>query len=230
MIWPVLSKPLATSVAISGWASPRTIGTRRGIHGSLDFSARRHEPVYAGANGTVVARGELTSTGRYIVLRHTYTNGLVLLVRYVHMQSLGLDVGNAVRGGEQIGTAGDSGSPGFVHVHVDIRVCSPSAVAEYRRSFGWPSTSGTPRLRKIAGFEDCPVVPAEPLIQADRYGSTVRAEARRFGLTLASDRPLVAGRPPTIGERRSPALAIFVGAVVLTGLVAVGYILWKDHR
>jgi len=227
MQWPLLGAPLAGELAIatSGWGSPRTVGSSSGIHGALDFAAARGTPVLAIADGRVVTAEpiERQYTGRYVLLEHTFAGGLKLLSRYIHLDSvLPLQAGQLVRQGQQIGTVGSTGDPKYsTHLHLDIRVCGASALADYKSTFGWPATDKLPALVSTPG---CTAVPAEPLVSVAGYGGTLEREAKALGIPLARDRSLAAE-----ASRKAGFVPFLIVGAVVVGAAVAGYVVWRSH-
>jgi murein DD-endopeptidase MepM/ murein hydrolase activator NlpD len=214
MIWPILGKPLpdGKAIATGGYPDARTVGTSSGAHGALDFSAPTGTPVLAIADGRVVAASakEHLYTGRYVLLEHVFPGGLRLS-------------GQLVRQGQQIGTVGSTGKASYSsHLHMDIRVCGAAALADYKATFGWPTTDRIPVLVSTPG---CTVVPAEPLVLVDGYRSRVADAARRYGI------PLVTGRSaPTEKAKGGGAVVIVLVGAVLIGSAAAAYYVWRSSR
>jgi murein DD-endopeptidase MepM/ murein hydrolase activator NlpD len=70
-----------------------------------------------------------TLFGNSVITRHTLREGSVLrdyivLVGHLDAYAANLQVGATVHPGDVVGTVGDSGSPGLVHLHLEVRrVC-----------------------------------------------------------------------------------------------------------
>jgi murein DD-endopeptidase MepM/ murein hydrolase activator NlpD len=99
-------------------------------HGAVDLPERRGTPVvllsleHQEGNAEVVYVGPLFGTT--VVTRHTVREAGQLrdyLVLFGHLDaaSPGLSPGSAVREGDVVGLVGDSGSPGLVHLHLEVR-------------------------------------------------------------------------------------------------------------
>lgn len=97
-------------------------------HGGVDLAATRGEPVTLAAlehqegEAEVVFVGELF--GVTVITSHTIREASRLrqyLVVYGHLQSPGVVAGARMKEGTVIGWAGDSGSPGVVHLHLEVR-------------------------------------------------------------------------------------------------------------
>ncbi len=83
----------------------------------LDIGAARHAPVRAAAPGTVVYAGSaLRGYGKLTIIRH----GPALLSAYAHQAVQHVAEGQSVRGGEIIGSVGDSDAE-RVKLHFELR-------------------------------------------------------------------------------------------------------------
>lgn len=87
-------------------------------HKGIDIGASSGSSVIAAATGEVVIATYSTSAGNYIMLSH---GGGVYTV-YMHMQSMSVQVGDEVTGGEQIGLVGSTGYSTGPHLHFGIRI------------------------------------------------------------------------------------------------------------
>lgn len=109
---------------------------RRGVemkavgHGGVDLAQKRGTPValvpleHQLGDADVLFVGKLF--GNSIVTHHSVREGSELrdyLVIYGHLEraATGLARGSAVQAGNTVGYVGDSGSPGVVHLHLEIR-------------------------------------------------------------------------------------------------------------
>lgn len=214
MQWPRLAPP-TKAIVTSGWASSRTIGTKQGIHGSLDFANDLNDPILAVAAGEVVAAGSGSGeTGKYVLLKHTFPGGLILLSRYIHLNAVNVATGQKVRQGAVIGYAGNSGAGGAVHLHFDSHVCGETALQSYKQTFGWPTTTKAPLIKGT--LPGCYLVPSEPLVKVSGYRDGVITQAAAYGLTLfpnRTDRGL--GIHPAVWLLVTAAIGGAVGALLL---------------
>lgn len=82
-------------------------------------------PVYATANGVVIASGYYTpSWGNIIVLRHALPNGATLWTQYAHLNERLVQVGQTVERSQQIGTIGKGANNMWpAHLHYEMRQC-----------------------------------------------------------------------------------------------------------
>jgi murein DD-endopeptidase MepM/ murein hydrolase activator NlpD len=106
--------------AATGWLTC-TIGCYYDHIGN-DFGMRVGTPVYAIADGTVIYTQRSTATtgyGTMITIAHNI-NGVPHISIYGHLSALGVRVGMVVRGGERIGSSGNTGASTGPHLHVEI--------------------------------------------------------------------------------------------------------------
>ncbi|MEI5600722.1 peptidoglycan DD-metalloendopeptidase family protein [Streptomyces brasiliscabiei] len=89
-----------------------------GYHTGLDLVARSGTPIYAPADGKVVAAGPGGSYGNMTKLRHE--GGVITL--YAHQTSFNVSVGDSVKRGDQIGTVGATGNVTGPHLHWEVLV------------------------------------------------------------------------------------------------------------
>lgn len=120
-------EPLRQSAApVSGARISSHFGTRRHpIHGvvrmhtGVDYAARTGTPVYASAPGEVTSVGIAGGYGKMVEIRHDDE----LTTRYAHLSAFaeGLEVGQSVKAGEQIGDVGATGLATGPHLHYEVR-------------------------------------------------------------------------------------------------------------
>jgi murein DD-endopeptidase MepM/ murein hydrolase activator NlpD len=97
-----------------------------GIHAGVDIkpnNAGTNVPIYAVYEGVVVYASEDTTGmggGTQIVIKHEL-DGKVNYSFYYHLDTMTVDVGQHVETEDQIGTMGDTGSEGAVHLHFEVR-------------------------------------------------------------------------------------------------------------
>ncbi|MEV6378726.1 peptidoglycan DD-metalloendopeptidase family protein [Streptomyces sp. NPDC051773] len=89
-----------------------------GYHTGLDLVARSGTPIYAPADGKVVAAGPGGAYGNMTKLRHE--GGVITL--YAHQTSFNVSVGDSVKRGQQIGTVGATGNVTGPHLHWEVLV------------------------------------------------------------------------------------------------------------
>ena len=88
-------------------------------HNGLDLKAQQNTPVYAAANGKVMAAKYDNSYGYYVTLDHGKYGTL-----YAHLSRYNITEGNSVRAGDIIGYAGNTGDSTGTHLHFEIRLGS----------------------------------------------------------------------------------------------------------
>ncbi len=96
-----------------GLGAPRPGGR---VHEGLDLMGSRGEPIYAIDSGEVT-RAEWQSNGA-LVLDITGSSGMYF---YGHFDEILVSYGEWVKAGQLIGYMGDTGSPGAVHLHLEVR-------------------------------------------------------------------------------------------------------------
>ncbi len=89
------------------------------MHTGIDFAAPTGTPIYATANGLVVAVDEnFVGYGKMVILDH----GFGYATRYAHLQDFMVKNGQHVKRGEQIGFVGNTGLSTAPHLHYEILV------------------------------------------------------------------------------------------------------------
>lgn len=86
------------------------------FHRGDDLACAEGTPVLAALDGTVTLARRSTSYGNYLRLRHA--NGEETL--YAHLQYLFVRAGEAVRAGQVLGTAGQTGETTGAHLHFEL--------------------------------------------------------------------------------------------------------------
>lgn len=105
--------PVANFSYGDGLGAPRPGGR---THAGLDLMGARGEPIYAIASGTVTRSGYQSNGG--LILDITGSRGMFF---YGHFDSIVVGYGDSVKAGQLIGYMGDTGSPGAVHLHLEVR-------------------------------------------------------------------------------------------------------------
>jgi hypothetical protein len=88
------------------------------VHLGFDLSDVANGPVSAANDGRVVWAADLGIYGNCVVLDHGY--GLQSI--YGHMQGFDVKAGDEVKKGQKLGTAGQTGLAGGIHVHFGMQV------------------------------------------------------------------------------------------------------------
>ena len=92
-----------------------------GFHHGIDLAGPVGAPIYAAADGTVVAAGPATGFGNWIVLNHNI-NGHLWSTVYGHMFANGVLVktGDHVTAGQHIANEGNDGESSGPHLHFEV--------------------------------------------------------------------------------------------------------------
>jgi hypothetical protein len=86
-------------------------------HTGLDFAAPSGTPIYAVANGVITSTGYEGSYGNQTI--ETLPDGTEIW--YCHQSEIGVNVGDKVVQGSQIGRVGSTGNVTGPHVHIEVR-------------------------------------------------------------------------------------------------------------
>lgn len=92
-------------------------GRRGKLHAGFDIRAAMRSPVYACADGLVVAYENGGAYGKVIVIDH----GGGYETAYAHLDERIADVGDVVKAGDKIALSGRSGNATTPHVHYEVR-------------------------------------------------------------------------------------------------------------
>ncbi|MGI9157286.1 MAG: M23 family metallopeptidase [Marmoricola sp.] len=117
----------ASKISRNQWVLPATgyhltarFGMAGGLwssnHTGLDFAAPSGTPIVAVANGTITDTGWVGSYGNRTV--ETLTDGTELY--YAHQSAIIVHSGDLVRGGQQIGSIGNTGNTTGPHLHLEV--------------------------------------------------------------------------------------------------------------
>ena len=88
------------------------------FHHGLDIVARTGTPVLASASGVVAKSGYEAQYGNVVVIDH----GAGYRSVYAHMSSAGVEEGEFVNRGEELGKVGSTGRSTGPHLHYEVRV------------------------------------------------------------------------------------------------------------
>ncbi|MGY2118027.1 peptidoglycan DD-metalloendopeptidase family protein [Nocardia gipuzkoensis] len=114
----VLNGPMAKG----SYTVSSAFGIRGGeFHRGMDLAAERGTPIFAALDGKVVAAGQATGFGNWIVIDSTTSDGLVSTV-YGHMYDDGMHVatGDVVKAGQHIADVGSNGASSGPHLHFEL--------------------------------------------------------------------------------------------------------------
>jgi murein DD-endopeptidase MepM/ murein hydrolase activator NlpD len=112
-------KPVAPA-----WVNPNPtarvtscFGRRWGrLHAGVDLAAPDHTPILAAGAGVVVRAGAAQGYGNAVLIDH----GNGYLTHYGHLSVIGVQVGQRVAAGEQIGEEGSTGHSTGPHLHFEV--------------------------------------------------------------------------------------------------------------
>lgn len=104
-------------------------------HMGFDLLGTRGTPIYAVDAGRVTRSG-YQGNGALIL---DITDGKGSMWFYGHFDKIYFSVGDRVKAGQLIGTMGDTGSPGAVHLHIELRP----------RGWSGPAQDAEPIIRKL---------------------------------------------------------------------------------
>jgi len=115
--WVPDAAPLASGTVTSVYAARRYHPVERRVlpHWGLDVAAPHGAPVFATADGVVLAAFRSPSYGRGVDLRH----GDAFITRYAHLSGIAVRSGAQVRRGQVIGYVGATGRTSGPHLHYE---------------------------------------------------------------------------------------------------------------
>lgn len=87
------------------------------FHEGVDWAAPRGTPILSAADGVVVWAGPRGGYGHAVEVSHA--DGTTSL--YAHAEAIGVNVGQRVRRGEELGTVGSTGRSTGDHLHFELR-------------------------------------------------------------------------------------------------------------
>ena len=123
MLWEGAFQPLGGSQIESAFADFRTYlydgkDVDRQVHLGFDLAKTANSPVTAGNNGKVVFASELGIYGNTVIVDH----GMGVQSLYGHLSSFGVNEGDTVKKGQQLGASGQTGLAGGDHLHFSMLV------------------------------------------------------------------------------------------------------------
>jgi murein DD-endopeptidase MepM/ murein hydrolase activator NlpD len=179
-----------------------------GKHAGIDIRVVQGTPVVAVGEGTVLAAaagGDNGGMGTFAAIMHP--SGVV--TRYLHLSQLLVAPGQPVSRGQLIGRSGNTGNSAGPHLHFDIKVPSPIALAQLVSQVGGEPPGGFEP--NITGYGVG--IPAEPWIPADRYEPSVVASALANGIPLYQAR----GVADFLASSSGAGILLVGGAAALLG-------------
>jgi murein DD-endopeptidase MepM/ murein hydrolase activator NlpD len=111
-----LPVPGLTRISSGYGLRPDPFTGERRMHAGIDFEAREGSPIFSVADGLVARVVALPDYGNLVEINHR--DGLT--TRYAHLQTPLVRMGQAVRRGETIGTAGSTGRSTAPHLHFEV--------------------------------------------------------------------------------------------------------------
>ncbi|WP_374016562.1 M23 family metallopeptidase [Paenibacillus thiaminolyticus] len=87
------------------------------FHAGLDIGGDKGDPVYAAADGKVIASDYDEMKGNYLIIDH----GSSLTTRYLHLSERSVRSGEQVNKGQMIGKMGSTGRSTGAHLHFEVR-------------------------------------------------------------------------------------------------------------
>jgi len=107
-IWPV-EGPISSTFGLRRFFNDQP----RRPHGGIDIAMPTGTSIVAPADGTVIDTGEYFFNGNSVFIEH----GLGVQTFYAHMNSISVEIGDAVKQGDVIGTVGETGRVTGAHLH-----------------------------------------------------------------------------------------------------------------
>ena len=113
--YTVLSSPLGTGYSITSYYGYRDLSSGLNLHKGLDLSkSGSNVSVKSMSSGTVQKVAFDQSMGNYVEVKHSDT----VYVRYQHLASTSVALGDTLTAGQEIGIMGNSGTASGVHLHI----------------------------------------------------------------------------------------------------------------
>ena len=94
------------------------------LHTGTDLSAACGTPIGAARAGVVTSAGWSSAYGWRTVVSHGVVDGVLLTTTYNHQDRLGVQVGDRLAAGQQLGTVGSTGYSTGCHLHFEVYVNS----------------------------------------------------------------------------------------------------------
>jgi murein DD-endopeptidase MepM/ murein hydrolase activator NlpD len=113
-IWPVIGR-MTDEFGVRG--NPFGGGSAE-FHDGQDIATAWGTPVVAASSGTVVFAGVKNGYGQVVILDH----GSGLTTSYGHLSRIGVEVGQQLARGEELGGVGSTGRSTGPHLHYEVRI------------------------------------------------------------------------------------------------------------
>ena len=121
MVLTIFTFSSAISVNASSQSNNWSNYSSGSYHAGTDFPVPLNTPVYSTCDGEVVAVTSLTTSyGKHIKIRAT-VNGSTVYIRYCHLNSFAVNVGDKVTSGQLIAYSGSTGNSTGPHLHYEVR-------------------------------------------------------------------------------------------------------------
>jgi murein DD-endopeptidase MepM/ murein hydrolase activator NlpD len=172
----------------------------QGIHPGEDWNKNcagdcdLNDPVYAAANGHIVATGYYRTWGNIILIQHVLPDGSSVWTQYAHLNAILVSSGDVTRG-QQIGTIGKGdGNQYFAHLHFEVR--TRSLPADW-----WPASNGWDRATVLQYYTE-----PTAFVRSHRTTAVIPPPQR----TSPGDSAHISGRTVTF-QWQTPAVADLKG-------------------
>lgn len=106
---------------------------RHGVHVGLDFRAQVGTAVYSATSGRVARTGWDPPVsegggggGNFVIVQSRDDAGELYEIGYMHLTEVLVNSGQPVATGDQLGTAGETGTDGGPHLHFQVKAVSGS--------------------------------------------------------------------------------------------------------
>ncbi|MFI3267058.1 MAG: M23 family metallopeptidase [Rikenellaceae bacterium] len=114
-IWPLDRTLMRGNIGAFGYRI-HPIYKRYIMHEGIDMGGPRGTPIYATGNGIISSAKTVSGYGKQILIDH----GFGYQTRYAHLDDIGVEVGQEVKRGEQIGKLGNTGRSTGPHLHYEV--------------------------------------------------------------------------------------------------------------
>ena len=116
----VFQYPVTSTIVTAPYGDYRSYneGPIEIFHSGIDFAGGIGTPILVPAAGVVVFSEPLELRGNTVILDH----GLGVMTAYFHLSEPGVNVGDKVAAGQQLGLGGNTGLSSGAHLHWDLRV------------------------------------------------------------------------------------------------------------